>query len=136
PNAAPGASRVASQRSAPPAPPARSDSKYSDSPSTLSSGLPSRDDELMAESGCGETNVAERAARVASQMSAPPSPPARSDSNTMVSSSDVSDGAAAFEVGRLSSAIATGAPNADAALFRADMKISVRAPPVARVELK
>src|SRR5262249_14082260 len=115
---------------------ARSDAKYSERPSTLSSGLSSRDDELMAESGWGTENEPGRVVRDAIQMSAPPMPPARSDSKTIVSSSDVSEGATEFDVGRFSSAIPTGAANALAALARGGMKGPGREPPLARVELK
>src|SRR5262249_61033608 len=102
----------------------RSDSKYSESPSALSSGLPSRDDELMPESGCGSENVPAPVDRVASQMSAPPRPPARSDSKTIVRSSDVSDGAAAFDVGRFNSPTGTGVANAPVGSLRVAVKIS------------
>src|SRR5262252_8732872 len=122
--------------SVPPRPPGRSDSKYSESRSALSSGLPSREDELMPESGCADENGSVVAARAAIQMSSPPEPPLRFDSNTIVFSSGVSDGAAAFDVGRLSSAIATGGSNTDAGSDRCAWKMSLRVPPLARVEPK
>src|SRR5262249_56970062 len=100
--------------SVPPRPPGRSDSKYRDNPSVLSGGLASRDDELMPESGCGAENGSVVVPRAAIHTSSPPAPPLRFDSNTIVFSSGVSDGAAAFDVGRLSSASATGGSNTDA----------------------
>src|SRR5262245_3763742 len=136
PNGDAGVSRVANQTSMLPRPPARSDSKYSERPSTLSSGLPSRVDELMLESGWGAENVPVRVVRAAIQMSAPPMPPARSESNAILTSSDVSDGDAAFDVGRFSSVIADGVPNAAVGVLRIDVKMSARDPPLARVELK
>ena len=77
-----------------------------------------------------------RLERVAIQRSLPPRPPARSDSNTIVSSSEVNDGEPSLVVPPFSSPIATGAPNAAVADERVATNRSVRVPPLARVEPK
>src|SRR5262245_50046113 len=90
----------------------------------------------MPPRGCAAENAAPIALRDAIQMSAPPIPPARSDSKTIVNSFELSAGAAAFEFGRFSSAIAAGVPNGAASLWRLDTKMSLRTPAPFRVDEK